>query len=265
METRIVQCVRCGLLYANPFPFPLEPQKLYGDPAKYFETVDEDIKVVNCHEIVRRSQRHAKRNIGSLLDVGSGRGEMLVAAHRLGIPRVIGLEFAPAMIEYVKTKYGLPVLLSSVEDHAEASPEPYDMIVLSAVLEHVYDPDRMMAACARLAAPGAVLYIDVPNESSLLAAMGNTFHRLRRDPAVFNLSPTWPPYHVYGFSPPSLRVLLEKHGFEVVDTFIWADPKIPHRPGDLRDRARAFVGTQINRLANAIGRASNFATWARKR
>ncbi|MGZ3420117.1 MAG: methyltransferase domain-containing protein [Polyangiales bacterium] len=265
VETRIVECGRCGLLYANPFPFPRKPHELYGDPDKYFGSHDEGQKVENSQHIFDKARTLLRSPLSSLLDVGSGRGEVLVAGRRAGVNRVVGLEFAPAMVEYVKKKHGLEVLLLGIEEYAAQSPSPFDLIVLNAVLEHVYDPDKMIQACADMTRPGSILYVDTPNETSLLAQAGNAFNRVRRDPAVFNLSPTWPPFHVFGFNPRSMRILLEKHGFEVLETIVWAAPKVPHRPRDTRDFARAFVATQVNRLANVIGRASNFVTWARKK
>ncbi len=36
IESRIVRCRNCGLIYPNPFPYPLNSKHLYGDPEKYF-------------------------------------------------------------------------------------------------------------------------------------------------------------------------------------------------------------------------------------
>jgi hypothetical protein len=121
----------------------------------------------------------------------------------------------------------------------------------------------MISAAAKLSSPGAILYIDIQLEPNLLTHIGNTWNRLCRSRAIYNLSPTWSPFHVFGFNRRSLDALLTKHGFKIDSVRVFATPKIPARR-DWSDRFRAFVGTQINRLANLTGTASNIYVWARK-
>ncbi|MBI3021742.1 MAG: hypothetical protein HYY59_07085 [Candidatus Omnitrophica bacterium] len=78
-----------------------------------------------------------------------------------------------------------------------------------------------------------------------------------------NLSPTWIPYHLYGFNPRALRVLLHKHGFEMTSVRIYAIPTIPATSA-FEDRFNASVATQICRVANLTGTASNLYVWARR-
>ena len=121
----------------------------------------------------------------------------------------------------------------------------------------------MMAQIHELTGPGALLYVDIPQEPNLLTMIGNAANRLRGKRVVLNLMPTWPPYHVFGFNRRSLSALLKKYGFEIFDVRVWASPKIRASSG-LPDRLKAEVGTQINRLANFTGTASNMFVWARR-
>ena len=267
LATRIVQCKQCRLIFPNPFPYPRNPQTLYGDPAKYFESHDahtsECSRTTGCRKLIRQIAQLAKKTPLSILDVGSGRGELLKAARLEGMCDVVGLEFAQAMIDYVQSRYGITLVPQTIEQYAASTTRTFDAIVLNAVLEHVCDPDSMIRACAKLARPGSVLYIDVPNEPNLLTVVGNTLNRIRGHRAVFNLSPTWIPYHVFGFNPHALRILLKKYGFEIMHIRTFATPAVPSRP-DLGDRLKAFIGTQLNRLANVTGTASNMYVWARR-
>lgn len=259
--TRVVQCRTCSLIFPNPFPFPLDAQKLYGDPEKYFEAKDEGSRVEQNRAIVRELIAFSGRADPSLLDVGSGRGELLAAARKEGLRDVVGLELSDAMADYAHRKYGVTVLRQVVEDFASAAGRYFDIVVLNAVLEHVHQPNATVAAISRLTGQGAVLYVDVPNEPSLLTMVGNTMNRALRRQGVYNLSPTWTPYHVYGFNPKALSILLRKHGFRPVKTIVRANPHVCARDQPL-DQARAFVATQINRFANRVGLASNMYTWA---
>lgn len=263
VATRIVQCGQCSLIFPNPFPVPKKPTELYGDPAKYFANADEDGKTQRFRKHIREACEKVGMKTPSLLDVGSGRGEMLRAAKLEGLERVVGLELSTSMIDHVRDKYGITVIPKILEDYAASETQPFDVVMLAAILEHVYDPSSMIAAAAKLTRPGSVLYIDVPCEPSLVTMVGNAINKLRRKPAVFNLSPTWPPYHVFGFNPKALETLLRKHGFKLEQLDIWADPHIPSQP-NLKDRVMAAVGTQVNKLANVLKKSSNMSGWARR-
>lgn len=249
-------------MFPDPFPFPLDSQELYGDPVKYFERHDEAAKVERSRQLVREVVSRSSTSSPRILDIGCGRGEFLAAAALEGA-NAVGLELSEATIAYATEAYGVRILRGTVEQHAESQPGEYDAFLLSAVLEHVHDPDATVAAIAALATPGAVLYIDVPCEPNLLTIVGNAVHRAgRRPPTVLNLSPTFSPFHLYGFNRRSLGALLAKHGFGIESCRVWADPRLPSRPG--LDRVRAAVGGAINRVANATGTASNMFVWARQ-
>jgi 2-polyprenyl-3-methyl-5-hydroxy-6-metoxy-1,4-benzoquinol methylase len=264
VETRIVECSRCGLLFPDPFPIPVDPQELYGDPEKYFEGHDEAAKLTAYRGIVREAVARAGGGPASLLDVGSGRGEMPQAARLEGLGDVVGLEFSRAMIEYARGKYGLELVPRTIEEFQAAGPRTFDVVVLNAVLEHVYDPDSFLRAASRLTRAGGVLYLDIPRDPNLLTWAARISQRLLLRRTVLHLAPSWPPYHVYGFNPRALRTILEKHGFRIESIRVWARPRIPSGKG-IPDRMKAFAGEQVMRLANLTGTASNMFVWARRR
>lgn len=262
VATTIAQCGSCGLIFPNPFPYPCDAQSLYGDPSKYFPAFDEADHIAGMRAFVRDCRQRLGRRHFSLLDVGSGRGH-LVAAAALEQIDAVGIELSTSMVEYAREKHKVTIFPQLIEDYAKSANRLFDVIVINAVLEHVYDPDSMIRSARALLAEGGMLYIDIPNEPNLLTMIGNPLNKLMGSRAVFNLSPTWPPYHVFGFSPRSLAALLKKHGFEIVNVRIAYHPVIP-AGGGWRDRLRAFVGTQINRIANLTGTAANMNVWARK-
>lgn len=262
IESRIVQCRGCLLLFPDPFPYPCDPQQLYGDPSKYFALHNMSEKVAANRALIRDFRDRMGTAEISLLDVGSGRGEMLAAAQAEGIVDVVGLELSKAMIDASREAFGATVLPATVEEFSTTSTRKFDAIVLNAVLEHVYDPNSMIAACRRLLSPGGILYLDVPNEDHLLAQVGGWLNRIRGHEGVFVLSPTFSPFHVFGFSPQSLRILLAKHGFFVERLDIHAGAEVSHRDG-WKDRAVAAIGTVINRLSNRVGRSHNMYVWAK--
>lgn len=262
VECTIVRCTRCGLYFPNPFPYPVDAQRLYGDPSKYFAAHDMDAKVTINRGLIRGFIDTVGRKDLSLLDVGSGRGEFLAAAKAEGVPRVVGLELSRSMIAYAKAQFGVEVLDKLIEDFALETTEKFDVIVLNAVLEHVYDPDAMIAACAKLLSPDGLLYIDIPNEDHLLARVGALVNFVRRRSDVFVLSPTFPPFHVFGFSRRSLRFLLAKHGLKITRLRVYAQPRSSSN-GGLKTRILAVAEYSLHAIANRIGMASNMYAWVR--
>jgi len=264
LESTIVRCRRCTLLFPDPFPHPLDVQEMYGDPEKYFALHDDFETKSQAHrELIREIKCRTGKADPAILDVGSGRGTTLRAAMLEGVHTAIGLELSRAMIEFAG-EHGLSVLHKTAEQFAkEAEPGTFDAVVLSAVLEHVEDPSTLLAAVARVAAPGAIVMVEVPREPNLLTCLASWGNRIRGNRGVVNLSPTFPPYHVYGFNPTALSRLLLRHGFTLEQLVVRCSPRVPH-DGTLRDRARALAGSVAIRVGNATGTAPNMMGWARR-
>ncbi|HEY4013128.1 MAG TPA: methyltransferase domain-containing protein [Polyangiaceae bacterium] len=263
VETRIVRCNGCSLIFPNPFPYPRRASQLYGDPAKYFADHDEGQRLRAYQSIAREIVSRTGKANPSVLDVGCGRGEFLRAARTAGCGQVVGLDVSEEMVAYAAAHDGVRALRRTIEEFAAESDMTFDAVVLGAVIEHVHDPDAMIATVARVTRAGSVVYVDTPREPHLLSIVGNAVNRLVRTGAVYNLSPTWTPYHVFGFNPKSLRIVFEKHGFVIEELHVRAAPKLSS-DGSGKDRARAWVGTQINRVANLVRLAANMDGWARR-
>jgi SAM-dependent methyltransferase len=149
-----------------------------------------------------------------MLELGCGRGELLRGAANRGW-RVQGIEMTEEFARIAREKHGIAVECVPVEK-AETLRETHDVIVLAAILEHLYDPAETLRLVRRALRPGGVAFIDVPNECSLMTRVGNAYMRLQGKRWALNLSPTFPPFHVVGFCPVSLRHLLHRTGLRVL-------------------------------------------------
>lgn len=262
IETPIVRCLQCGLLYPNPFPHPLDGQALYADPAKYFESHDTEARV-EAFRVVARGIRDRVEGPPSLLDVGAGRGEMVRAALAEGIEDVVALEPSDAVRDEAVLVHGVELVPRTIEAYADAAGREFTAITLNAVLEHVPDPASMIAACRRLLRPDGVLYLDIPNEENLVARVVGALNWARGSSAIIALAPTFPPFHVWGFSPPSIRALLARHGFRIEELKVEAHFRVPAR-GSLADQLKARAIQSLQPIANATGTAHNMFIWARR-
>lgn len=97
-----------------------------------------------------------------VLDVGcnsGGLGRRLMAEKGC---TMFGVDVAPTMVERAREK-GYEAVVAPAEElpYGDAS---FDVVVVSELLEHVHDPEPVLAEAARVLRPGGLLFGDVPTE-----------------------------------------------------------------------------------------------------
>ena len=85
---------------------------------------------------------------------------------------------------------------------AAALPGAFDLISMIYMLEHVRDPDAVLAQARRDLTPGGLLYVEVPDAIA--------FSRKPAEDDIFNAC------HLWMFDPDSLSGLLSRRGFQVL-------------------------------------------------
>jgi SAM-dependent methyltransferase len=211
VKTSVVRCRKCQVLYTKPTLTPESNPYADEPPETYFQHHDYKQKILVGEELAAFAEKILGKT-GTMLELGCGRGELLVGAANRGWT-VRGVEMTQAYAQIAKDS-GMDVEFTSIEN-CKSLTGTYDVILMSAILEHLYWPLETLKQVGNALRPGGLLYIDVPNESSLAARMGNLYMKLQGRSWVVNLSPTFPPFHVVGFSPGSLRYTLNSIGFRV--------------------------------------------------
>ena len=102
------------------------------------------------------------RPIGAVLDVGCGSGGVGPGLRRAGASRLTGIEVVPEQAELARAEYD-QVIAAPVEEALGRVDGPFDTILCLDVLEHLVDPEQVMRALHRVAAPGARLQVSLPN------------------------------------------------------------------------------------------------------
>jgi len=258
VESEVVRCLRCHGVYPRPFLLPSGNPYEGLSPGEYFRGHDPQSKKRAGASLARRAHGFLGRK-GRLLEIGCGRGELLRGAREEGWT-VAGVE----MTAWATPEPGLPIEIAALAD-ARSLERHYDVIVLAAILEHVYEPAGALRRVRDALAPGGLVYIDVPNECSLWARAGNAYMRARgRDWAV-NLSPTFPPFHVVGFCPRSLRYLLAETGYTERQLELYSlSNRFVDRPGLLGRLERAGSAAFLT-LGQAFGMGAGMICWATRR
>ena len=142
---------------------------------------------------------------GSLLEIGAGKGRFLAAARAAGF-EVHGIEPSERSRRFCRALLG-PVVDGRTLDELAASPgRRYEVVYLWHVLEHLHSPDETLAQLRALLAPEGLLVLAVPNFASMQAVWGGA--------DWYHLDP---PRHRHHFTPAGLRMLLRRHGFDVLE------------------------------------------------
>lgn len=263
VECEIWRCGRCGLIFPNPMPVPVEGlgQHYAVSPDEYFRHHTSDDQDEYAGLLLRQLGEMGLAK-GRLLDVGAGKGEFLRAA-RLDGWEAVGVEPSPTFAEHAARYSGAEVRREPLERCGFPGGH-FDAVVLKAVLEHLFNPDEIVREIARILRPGGALFVDVPNEAGLYFRVGNLYQRLRLRDWVVNLAPTFEPFHVFGFTPKSLRALLAKHGLRPRIWYVFGgEMLVPDRGGlgGLLERQAARAVTALSRRGEL---GSYIATWAVK-
>lgn len=105
---------------------------------------------------------------GKLLDVGAGNGGTLKIAKALGWD-VLGIEIDQKAVTNIK-KLGINVIQGDF-NILNTLQEQYDCVICSHVLEHVYDPKKLINLLYKVLKPGGFLVLTLPNSQSCVLSV----------------------------------------------------------------------------------------------
>jgi SAM-dependent methyltransferase len=250
----IARCLGCGFIYAEVEPDAAFLGRVYDDVIKHDanRTANENAA----------SFAHRMRYVADLLDLAPP-GVRLVALDYgcgLGITlrlldvagaRSSGFELSSIRIGYASRPSARVV---GVRDELRAG-SPFDIIVCDNVLEHLPDPVDAMKFLASVAAPGAVLYVSVPDcDDRFVEAQGRAYRA--GEPLDMSLNP-WE--HLNYFDLAHLDLMLGSAGFlPIPELKLAGEVSIGlRRDAGVMRRAKNACATALRLVRYAVtGRAS---------
>jgi len=228
----VVRCQECGLCFTNPRPGPHSIGKFY--PGDYV-----------CYRRAEATRRRRKKRDplarllppqgqARLLDFGCGAGEFLCRMRDLGW-NVTGLDFSEEVVARLRGELGLDALAGTLP-HPELADESFEAVTMWQALEHVHRPLEVLCAARRLLTSGGKLLVAVPNIDSFpYQWFGTSWYALDV------------PRHLTHFTPPTLRLMLQRAGLEVEQI------RMVRHPGWIRHSARLLArGPRATPLATRV-------------
>jgi SAM-dependent methyltransferase len=192
-------------LYSSSFYSQFE-ESLYGDPdiARY--------RVANIGTPKVKYVEERLGRVGAWLDIGCGTGEVLYAAKPRGWS-VQGIETNERAAEIGRSMFGIPITTKFVTEADGAQlVENFDVISMFGVLEHIYNPNAVLATIVQHMKDDAALVLEVPHYPSISCFSQMAF------PGLVNRILT-PPMHLMIFSLGAMKALLDRHGLAV--SHVW--------------------------------------------
>ena len=147
---------------------------------------------------------------GSLLDVGAFSGMFLQNAKHRGF-QVIGVEPIREAYIHLTDILGLQVVHGDL--HSTPFPSDHFMVVsLLDVIEHVADPVAELREVFRILKPGGFVVMTTPNAAGLIQTIVGGKRKILGQPwcPIDDI-----PWHLWGFTPRTFRLCMEKAGFYV--------------------------------------------------
>ena len=197
-----LRCPVCRLVMLHPVPDDSVLRSYYnGSYAVKFDKYMKDIRRGASAVLADLNRQFPKR--GRLLEIGCSYGGFLREAQREGWD-VTGIELSETAAQFAREQFGLKVFCGELQDQIDKLGEPYDVVALFHVIEHVPDPIGFLELSRKLTTPGGILLLKTPNVTSLIARItGKTWQWVS------------PPAHLWLYSPGTLKLLLMRAGYRL--------------------------------------------------
>ena len=210
---KYVSCKQCSTLFINPRPSFDVLKKFYSESLSTTFWVNEFFKPVaeNRREKIFRPRAEYVRGLIKeaqnlvIGDIGAGFGLFLEELRKI-LPenKYIAIEPSAEMAQ-ICSKSGFDVKCMCLED-ITVTEKSFDLLIAFELFEHLFDPVTFLQKIYSLLKPGGNLLLTTLN--------GQGFDILilwERSKSVA------PPHHLNFFNPVSIKILLERIGFDVIE------------------------------------------------
>lgn len=204
-QYNLLKCKNCKVIFLENHDELTKSQNFYDK--EYFEnylyeseTNFEQIKVTAKYYLNFIQNKFGL--IKSFLDVGAGFGLFVKAFRELGLDAE-GIEISIYSSKIAKEKFGIELFNDEFTNFH--STKKFDLICFYHSFEHIPDPNSYISKASELLNESGILWLSLPNVMSL-----DRF--IKKD----NWNGWSLPYHLFHYSPRSIKDLIRKYGFKKI-------------------------------------------------
>lgn len=193
----LLRCTACSLVWLNRPPKPEEMNLHYTTAYHKLISAAGDNNAKRWE--TRKADFVQHKQSGALLDLGCSSGSFLESM-RSQSWKLYGIEMSPDCARAAEARCGAQVFVGDILE-APFPPETFDVITCFDVLEHLFEPRRVVEKVANWLKPGGIFLVQVPNiDSAESRVFGSYWHGLEL------------PRHLFHYSPASLKFLAQSVG-----------------------------------------------------
>ncbi|MBF0312029.1 MAG: class I SAM-dependent methyltransferase [Oligoflexia bacterium] len=221
----VVECRHCSLIRINPRL--INPDAIYHGQEKDY---NEEFRLIvsgkqshhrdkNYREDLNTIRKYKPR--GEFLDIGTNVGSFLRLA-RDQQWNLTGIEPSQSLNKLAREWWGLNIINNFLEK-ANLPEKYFDIVTMTDVFEHIINPDEVLQAILKIIKKDGVLFIKVPNGKF------NVYkHAIRKKFLGRENADDFDSYeHVCHYSDITLRKMIEKNGYKVIETKIALPVQLP--------------------------------------
>lgn len=157
-------CPECGLIVQSPSIDIDSMNKYYinfatySNPGRKGKSSSE--KINDVKRLINTIADYIPIHLRTAFQVGCSDGYTLYAFQQAGVGKVEGIDPGWESHKSAKDLYNIETFVGTFEDFISES--KYDLIILTHVLEHLYDPLSVMKKCSSMQLDGRWVLIEVP-------------------------------------------------------------------------------------------------------
>ena len=203
------QCQGCGThrILPKAIATASAAQQLYNDDQHTRAGFSPEIAAENVRRILRRIKQVGINfdNQSTVVDVGCSEGLLLETIRQKFGSRVVGVDVDERALTRARRDFPQVTFLSGLAQDLHGQLPAADVVIASAILEHVVSPVEFVEQLARLLKPGGKLFLLTPNAASFHYRLARSWWR-----ELLAIGE-----HVFLFTPQSLAAVAEKSGLRV--------------------------------------------------
>ncbi|MDG6219370.1 MAG: class I SAM-dependent methyltransferase [Candidatus Thermoplasmatota archaeon] len=209
---RHVRCSACKTLFVTPRPQNaqlIDYYSSYEAPllwTKLLIQTNNERKKIQFQPRIHKLKKILENNDNNkqlFVDIGAGNGNFAKIIEEESLfANVLALDISPDCIESCK-KQGLSTRIGTIDVLDDDS---VDFLTMNDLIEHVFDPFELLHICYRKLRKNGIVMIGTPN--------GEGFDFKLLNDKTENITP---PEHLNYFNPYSLKIILERAGFAILD------------------------------------------------